>query len=362
MIILGWKLQKMIITDAVGGPNKVKLLVASLGITASFLNSESLNGYISSNSVGNYEDWRQDKRSSNKLDYGSYMANYDTLGDSVSILTLSMTIGGTKDGVLNTQGVRLTSLVETNATARVPSRIMCVDTIYQPDALRPMISNPPITVVQPYLSCHSTVQTALVNASGIAVGNATLLASLFFTLSLAVIVMFVNKFRKARITPPKVKALMQAEADEKERQALKDALRRIERKNERFRELFEVVMRHASMPNHAKLLAAYLDEPDSGTGPLGQYPDGDSSSEGSSSWELLQRPYEAADAVIGRKTLIVSSSKSEDSYDPDSYDPAGVMGFITCDLVPRRTASSTVPNTAKQTIIGSLEKKRLARL
>jgi len=91
---------------------------------------------------------------------------------------------------------------------------MCTDTIFQPQALQQMALAPPVPVVQPYLSCHPTLNSAFVTAAGIAAANSALVSSIFLGLVVFLTVQYFNNFRKEhKVIPPADKALRAAETE-----------------------------------------------------------------------------------------------------------------------------------------------------
>ena len=230
---MAWGLQMQIEAEA-GGASSVRSLVAGLGSTSFFV--RNLIPYDS------YLDWTQDRvvydetvvpRKAVPLPkYRQFREDFDQLGRGMSLMVYSLErIWGAKVN-LNAQGVGLvnfaTGSVNASSSALPPTaRVMCQDTLYQAAALVAMAATPPVSVVQPYLSCSSTLRSAFVTAAGIAAGNASLLSTVFITLAVYLIVAHNNtrcgRKRKANwfkiIAPGRKAARVQAE-DRRDKEAL----------------------------------------------------------------------------------------------------------------------------------------------
>lgn len=91
----------------------------------------------------------------------------------------------------------------------------CNNTLYQDRVLKQMQQSPPVVVVEPYLSCHFTLSHSLVEAFGVAAGNAALASSMFLTVCLSIMIAYVNKVHKDwKIIPPSEKMKRAADAVE----------------------------------------------------------------------------------------------------------------------------------------------------
>ena len=74
-------------------------------------------------------------------------------------------------------------------------------------ALAQLAAQPPISVVQPYLQCHSTLSQAVITSAGVASGNASAISGLFLSLSVALMVLYLNIFSEQKIRRPATKIL-----------------------------------------------------------------------------------------------------------------------------------------------------------
>lgn len=271
-LAMGQKLQGMIEADATNGGDSVKTLVASLGYTSVFAyylrqiieigqpslqparqprQSQSptprpvLGGEAYSYSDSSfYNLWLVGKkvpstgitsyrRISVKLEpthlqsFQSYQSDFASLGNDMRLRTLPLKLHSQD---INLQGLSLQSFAEaTNASISDPMnptnppipQIMCQNTIYHPAALAAMAAKPPVRVVQPYLSCHSTTRAAFTTAAGIAAGNAALISSIFLTLALALLIQYANaSSRVDKVLPPARKARLERQAHLADRAAM----------------------------------------------------------------------------------------------------------------------------------------------
>jgi hypothetical protein len=105
----------------------------------------------------------------------------------------------------------------------------CNNTLYQPRTLQLMQQSPPVVVVQPYLSCHFTLSHSIVEAMGVAAGNAAIVSSVFLTVCLSIIIAYVNKMHKDwKIIPPAEKTKLATAAIEHDRLENKKMAARVE--------------------------------------------------------------------------------------------------------------------------------------
>lgn len=84
--------------------------------------------------------------------------------------------------------------------------LSCTNMIYQEQAMRLITTQPPISLVQPYGKCHSTLRTAVPAALGAAAGSANLYTGLLVTFFLYLAVTSINTINARRgkepILPP----------------------------------------------------------------------------------------------------------------------------------------------------------------
>ena len=211
-IVAGWALQRMMQrgtgAEGEGGPNSVLSLVSGLVSTAFTL---------SSNSSTNYDNWKlRGGTVIGAMLFSEFAAGFKLLGSGISIMSVKLYYHGA-DANLNAQGVTLSSLsVRYNVSDGqggnyTYSWVMCTDTIYQSLALEKMSIAPPVSVVQPYLSCHPTLGSAFVTAAGLASANSALVSSIFLVTAVFLAVQYINS--SGKIVPPADKALGAAETE-----------------------------------------------------------------------------------------------------------------------------------------------------
>ena len=199
------------------GPNKVKALITDLAVASGSV-------YFFATSSELYDAWVRDELDAFATDddnnpylpaipYSKFLAGFKTLGPGVSILSFKFYYEGNA-APLNAQGVTLISLATSTFNVTYPRegntphpshpQVMCTDTIYQPQALQQMALAPPVSVVQPYLTCHPTLTGAFVTAAGIAAANTSLVSSIFLAVTVFVAVQYLNLQKKEkRIVPPR---------------------------------------------------------------------------------------------------------------------------------------------------------------
>jgi hypothetical protein len=203
------------IDDPVRGPNKVQRLVSGLALNAQHF------GY----SARYYEYWRANYYGDNGdiWSYASFTGNFTSLGTSVSMMSIDLHFVGP----LNSDGVSLASLSSSSFNISKPNAppgsppvpvkgLMCQDSLYRAEALERMATNPPVKLVQPYLSCHATPLQAIITSAGLAAANAALLTTIILTLAISTAVFYFNEFKRdQKIIPPARKALMREEAEDR---------------------------------------------------------------------------------------------------------------------------------------------------
>lgn len=211
-IAMGFKLQRMI---ASSGANSVKDLVSGLGYAAAALHPSGFP-YL-------YDNWKSggDILKGKTLTYAEFSAGFVSLGKDMSIMSFMLLYDGNR-AVLNSNGLTLADFSTSNAdplsaalsagTKYAPPAIMCMDSLYYADALQLMAVDPPVSVTQPYFSCHPTLISAVITAAGISSANAALVSSIFLGASFFLLVCCVNsKGEGAKILPPAKKLVLAEE-------------------------------------------------------------------------------------------------------------------------------------------------------
>jgi hypothetical protein len=212
IISAGWKLQSMLKTD---GPKKVKSLVAGLAYTAYKLNDYSKQ----------YDDWltkgmttiESGDETINVPPYSEFKKSFERMGPGISIMSFDFQYLG-ESVPFNAGGVSLADLAKSRFKDEYNNTyalVFCTDAIFQPSALQHMSLVPPVSVVQPYLSCHPSLPRAFLTAAGLAAANSALISSIFLSLFVATTVFYFNNIRKSpklKIVPPAEKSVKMAEA------------------------------------------------------------------------------------------------------------------------------------------------------
>jgi len=198
------RLQQTIADDPVDGPGKVRQLVSSLGFTAGLLNEIGGDSYTAWLAGGA-------PPISSMLTHEEYNSRFGELGPGVSLLTVT----GQFMGSLNNAGVQLGTFASASLPVANPYEgnttglVMCTDTIFQPTALSVMMQqDPPVPVVQPYVSCHPTLTNAFFTAAGLAAANSALISTVFLGLAVVAIVQYINVVQHGKggkVVPPSEK-------------------------------------------------------------------------------------------------------------------------------------------------------------
>lgn len=201
MVTLGWKLQQ-IIDSGEAGRQKVRSMVSRIAYTSQ---------------VNFFDDMN-----SRSVDYEK---DFEFLGNNCGMLSLEVNFAGVFSS-LNAHGVSLANLATSGAS---PPNFSCSDSIFRPQALALMKAQPPVMVVQPYFSCHSTLTTALITAVGVAAGNSALISAIVLTVLLHIIVQIINNTGNPlnRVLPPLRKAAMLEKKSAMEREELREGLREL---------------------------------------------------------------------------------------------------------------------------------------
>lgn len=242
----GWRMQQIMLQDAVNGRHRVRSLISGLGYTASYLRSKN----ITSNA-----DWSQDgvavDGEVDGMTYEQFAADFTILGENLTVVSVPLNYLDTIADI-NNQGLTLDVLathlfnktdIDDNAIlGHNLNAIMCENVIDYPEALEFMSQKPPVNVVQPYLTCRPTLSNALFTAAAIAAANAALISFEFLSGALFLIIHYTNDFKGDKLLSPARKAALAAEKDSHEKNELREKCEVLSRKCEEIDELKRFIL------------------------------------------------------------------------------------------------------------------------
>lgn len=111
-----------------------------------------------------------------------------------SLLTIEF--WGSTTSPMNFRGTPVYSMFEETAM------IACANGLYRPEAYEPLISQPPVTLVQGYYTCVPNRTVALQRAVGISAGSAALYAAIALNVLLSTVLYIYNFFADEKIINP----------------------------------------------------------------------------------------------------------------------------------------------------------------
>jgi len=197
------------------GRNQVRTLVAGLAYVSQALAPGS------NRKLSDYLKWRGGADLGNGLPlYSQFSADFAKLGPDISIVSFGFIYNGNQ-AALNAQGNMLINVSPLPSNVSDPffsrqnlTRLMCGDLIYHSSALQQMALAPPVPVVQPYLQCTPSLQSAFVTAAGIAAANASLLSTIFLGLAVFLAVQYISA-QDLKLLSPAQKALRAEQTDKR---------------------------------------------------------------------------------------------------------------------------------------------------